>query len=158
MQIKKFATEILILYFFNENDIMKVCSLIGDTKSFDRHLQAIGSLGGGNHFIEIDKDEEGNLYLIIHTGSRNLGKQVADYYQELANQLCNYNKNEYLESKNKLIQDYKELSNSKFYEKYNLNTIRRNTLTFLRCFHRSKSCKRRCKSRIQSRKRNRKRH
>lgn len=45
---------------------------------------AIGSLGGGNHFIEIDKDDEGNLYLVIHSGSRHLGKQVAEYYQERA--------------------------------------------------------------------------
>ena len=41
-------------------------------------------MGGGNHFIEVDRDEEGNLYLVIHTGSRNLGLQVAEYYQKLA--------------------------------------------------------------------------
>lgn len=52
--------------------------------SEDRFERAIGSLGGGNHFIEIDQDEEGTNYLIIHTGSRNLGKQVAQYYQGLA--------------------------------------------------------------------------
>ncbi|MCM1066491.1 MAG: RtcB family protein [Muribaculaceae bacterium] len=46
--------------------------------------KAIGSLGGGNHFIELDKDDEGNVYLVIHTGSRNLGKQVADIYQKRA--------------------------------------------------------------------------
>ena len=46
--------------------------------------KAIGSLGGGNHFIELDKDDEGNVYLVIHTGSRNLGKQVADIYQAKA--------------------------------------------------------------------------
>lgn len=45
---------------------------------------SLGTLGGGNHFIEIDEDDEGCKYLIIHTGSRNLGKQVADIYQELA--------------------------------------------------------------------------
>lgn len=45
---------------------------------------SIGTLGGGNHFIEVDKDDAGNYYLVIHTGSRNLGKQVADYYQQLA--------------------------------------------------------------------------
>ena len=47
------------------------------------HL-AIGSLGGGNHFIELSKDETGQLFLVIHTGSRNLGKQIADYYQQKA--------------------------------------------------------------------------
>ena len=49
-----------------------------------RALESIGTLGGGNHFIEVDRDEEENLYLIIHTGSRNLGLQVAEYYQKLA--------------------------------------------------------------------------
>ena len=45
---------------------------------------SLGTLGGGNHFIEIDEDAHGNRFLVIHTGSRNLGKQVADYYQRLA--------------------------------------------------------------------------
>lgn len=45
---------------------------------------SIGTLGGGNHFIEVNKDDEGCLYLVIHSGSRNIGKQTADYYQELA--------------------------------------------------------------------------
>ena len=45
---------------------------------------SLGTLGGGNHFIEVDVDDEGTHYLVIHTGSRNLGKQVADHYQEWA--------------------------------------------------------------------------
>lgn len=45
---------------------------------------AVGSLGNGNHFIELDKDSNGKYYLVIHTGSRNLGLQVADYYQQAA--------------------------------------------------------------------------
>ena len=49
-----------------------------------RAAESIGTLGGGNHFIEVDRDEEDNLYLVIHTGSRNLGLQVAEYYQKLA--------------------------------------------------------------------------
>lgn len=53
-------------------------------KYVDRIVNSIGTLGGGNHFIELGKDEAGALYLIIHTGSRNLGKQVADIYQALA--------------------------------------------------------------------------
>lgn len=52
----------------------------------DRAYKSIGTLGGGNHFIEIDKDVENNLYLVIHSGSRYLGKQVCEYYQELAYQ------------------------------------------------------------------------
>ena len=50
----------------------------------DRAVLSIGTLGGGNHFIELSKDEEGNLYLVVHSGSRNLGKQVAEYYQKKA--------------------------------------------------------------------------
>lgn len=53
-------------------------------KKFNRFSLGIGTLGGGNHFIEIASDENGDNYLIIHTGSRNLGKQVADYYQQKA--------------------------------------------------------------------------
>lgn len=61
----------------------------------DRAYHSIGSLGGGNHFIEIDKDDDGHLYLVIHSGSRHLGVQVADYYQDAAYwQLCGKNKNE----------------------------------------------------------------
>lgn len=44
----------------------------------------VGTLGGGNHFIELQKDEEGTLWIMIHSGSRNLGKQVGDYYNKLA--------------------------------------------------------------------------
>ncbi|HOJ78552.1 MAG TPA: RtcB family protein [Bacillota bacterium] len=44
---------------------------------------SIGTLGGGNHFIEVNQDNEGNLYLVVHSGSRHLGKQVAEYYQQL---------------------------------------------------------------------------
>ncbi|MBO6165879.1 MAG: RtcB family protein [Eubacterium sp.] len=42
--------------------------------------RSVGTLGGGNHFIEVDKDEEGNVYLVVHSGSRHLGMEVADYY------------------------------------------------------------------------------
>ncbi len=45
----------------------------------------LGSLGGGNHFIEADRDDEGNFYFVIHSGSRNLGKEVCNYYQDIAN-------------------------------------------------------------------------
>jgi len=56
---------------------------LNNSKAF-RINNSIGSLGGGNHFIELDKDDDGNVYLVIHTGSRNLGKQVADIYQNRA--------------------------------------------------------------------------
>ena len=75
-----------------------------ETKKFNR---AIGTLGGGNHFIELDKDEEGNKYLVIHTGSRNMGNQVANYYQNLAIELCS-GKEEMIKEKEKIIKTFKE--------------------------------------------------
>lgn len=53
-----------------------------DQVNADRAVKSIGTLGGGNHFIEVDRDEDGTLYLVIHSGSRHLGTQVANYYQE----------------------------------------------------------------------------
>ena len=50
----------------------------------DYNALSVGTLGGGNHFIELDEDDEGNMYLVIHSGSRNLGKKVCDHYQRLA--------------------------------------------------------------------------
>ena len=75
-----------------------------ETKKFNR---AIGTLGGGNHFIEVDADEQDNKYLVIHTGSRNMGKQVADYYQNLAIELCS-GKEEMYKRKDEIIKTYKE--------------------------------------------------
>ena len=74
-----------------------------DTKRFER---SIGTLGGGNHFIEIDADDSGNKYLVIHSGSRNLGKQVADYYQNLAIEIMQ-GKDKLYAMQNKLIAEYK---------------------------------------------------
>ena len=55
--------------------------------------KSIGSLGGGNHFIEVDKDDEGNFYLVVHSGSRHLGLEVATYYQQEAyKHLCGNSK------------------------------------------------------------------
>ena len=52
--------------------------------NIDWIVRSLGTLGGGNHFIELDKDEDNNEYLVIHTGSRNLGKQVAEHHQNVA--------------------------------------------------------------------------
>lgn len=75
-----------------------------ETNKFNR---AIGTLGGGNHFIELNVDDEDNKYLVIHTGSRNMGKQVADYYQNLAIELCS-GKEEMWKRKAEIITTYKE--------------------------------------------------
>lgn len=77
---------------FNVRNIEhKYCNMINlkNLKSskyinIDRAKLSIGTLGGGNHFIEINKDDVGNIYLVVHSGSRNLGKQVAEFYQNIA--------------------------------------------------------------------------
>lgn len=74
-----------------------------DTKRLERSL---GTLGGGNHFIEVDRAEDGTHYLVIHTGSRNLGKQVAEWYQRLAIDL-HQGKEEYFAKRDALIAEYK---------------------------------------------------
>nr|WP_106626799.1 RtcB family protein [Selenomonas massiliensis] len=74
-----------------------------DTKRIARSL---GTLGGGNHFIEIDRSADGTNYLVIHTGSRNLGKQVAEYYQNIAIDLS-HGKDELFRARDELIRRYK---------------------------------------------------
>ena len=59
-----------------------------ELKNTERLNKSLGTLGGGNHFIEIDEDAEGNKYLIIHSGSRNLGLQIANIYQRKAIETC----------------------------------------------------------------------
>lgn len=78
-------------------------------KDIERIQCSIGTLGGGNHFIEVDRSQDGNMYLVIHTGSRNLGKQVAEYYQNLAYELACGSKTEYETRKNALINEFKQL-------------------------------------------------
>ena len=74
-----------------------------DTKRLERSL---GTLGGGNHFIEVDRSKDGTNYLVIHTGSRNLGKQVAEIYQQLAIDL-NKGKETYFAQRDAIIKEYK---------------------------------------------------
>lgn len=75
-----------------------------NTKWLER---SIGTLGGGNHFIEVDQAQDGTKYLVIHTGSRNLGKQVAELYQQLAIDL-HKGKEEYFKQRDEIIRTYKE--------------------------------------------------
>ena len=74
-----------------------------DTKRLERSL---GTLGGGNHFIEVDRASDGTYYLVIHSGSRNLGKQVAQIYQRLAIDL-HAGKEEYFKRRDEIISSYK---------------------------------------------------
>ncbi|QHI73094.1 RtcB family protein [Aminipila terrae] len=75
-----------------------------DKVNLDRATRSIGTLGGGNHFIEVDKDSEGNLYVVVHSGSRHLGNEVAKLYQDLGYQRLNGNDQRAL---NSLIAQYK---------------------------------------------------
>lgn len=76
-------------------------------KQAKRLERSLGTLGGGNHFIEIDVASDGTKYLVIHSGSRNLGKQVAELYQNLAVDL-NAGKADYFEKRDEIIRTYKE--------------------------------------------------
>lgn len=60
-----------------------VDNLLAKGMDINKAFKSLGTLGGGNHFIEVDKGEDGSLYLVIHTGSRHLGIEVCNYYQEL---------------------------------------------------------------------------
>ena len=88
---------------FEELQQLRCFRKLKGTKRLER---SIGTLGGGNHFIEIDTDSEGVKYLIIHSGSRNLGKQVAEYYQKLAVEIMS-GKDELYAMQEKLIAEYK---------------------------------------------------
>lgn len=91
------------------NELYCSSSLNNKDKWLERSL---GTLGGGNHFIEVDVDDDGNKYLVIHTGSRNLGKQVADIYQNKAIEYCSYHQ-EMKDEKNRVIKEYKEQGREK---------------------------------------------
>lgn len=69
--------------------------------------RSLGTLGGGNHFIEVDAAADGTKYLVIHSGSRNLGKQVAEFYQQRAIDLS-AGKADYFEKREEIIRTYKE--------------------------------------------------
>ena len=67
------------------------------TIDIDKAYRSLGSLGYGNHFIEIDKDKDDNLWLVIHTGSRHLGIEVCNFYQNLASFKLKYLKKKEIE-------------------------------------------------------------
>ncbi len=93
---------------FSDISAMKAYRELKGAYRFDR---AIGTLGGGNHFIEVDIDEDGCYYLIVHSGSRNMGLQVANYYQNLAFRLMQ-GEGALIEAREKLIEEYKQAGKS----------------------------------------------
>lgn len=91
------------IHKFDKIQQLKCYRNLKDTRRFERSL---GTLGGGNHFIEIDVGANDRKFLVIHTGSRNLGKQVAEYYQNLAVELMQ-GKDELYSKQEQLIAKYK---------------------------------------------------
>ena len=97
-----------INYIFPE---LKNLRCYNKLKNIDWLERSMGTLGGGNHFIEIDEGFEGRKYLVIHTGSRNLGKQVANYYQNLAIELMT-GRDKLAYEQDRLIAEYKDRGRS----------------------------------------------
>lgn len=82
-------------------------------KKLDWIACSLGTLGGGNHFIEVDKTADGRHYLVIHTGSRNLGKQVAEIYQNMAVELHTHGGETLEERLHHIIEEYKATGRQK---------------------------------------------
>lgn len=79
-----------------------------------RAEKSVGTLGGGNHFIEVDRDEEENLYVVVHSGSRHLGKEVASYYQEEGFKILNRTDDKSIQ---RMIQELKDAGRQKEIQK-----------------------------------------
>ena len=99
------------------DEILKIRCINNIKKKPEEFNRALGSLWGCNHFIEIDKDDFNNKYLVIHSGSRNLGLQVAKHYQEVGYNNLNYNNSEYEEKSKEIIESYKKSGKKKKIEK-----------------------------------------
>lgn len=89
---------------FPELQDLRCYRSLKDTRLIER---SIGTLGGGNHFIELDRASDGSVYLVIHTGSRNLGKQIAEFYQDKADQIVNHDMGGYYRQRDEIISSYK---------------------------------------------------
>ncbi len=100
---------------FNEEiDLTKLRCLKEGKINLNHAERSLGTLGGGNHFIEADKDEEGKIYLVIHSGSRHLGLEVAEFYQEQAFKALNGTTKKDIDA---LITSYKEQGREKEIQK-----------------------------------------
>lgn len=97
-----------------EIDLTELKCLKAAKINMDRAVKSLGTLGGGNHFIEVDQDDEGELYLVIHSGSRHLGLEVANFYQEQAWQSLNGHS---LADVKGLIEEYKAAGREKEIQK-----------------------------------------
>lgn len=98
----------------NDIDLSELRCLADGKINPDRAQKSLGTLGGGNHFIEADKDDSGNIYIVVHSGSRHLGIEVANYYQELGWKSLNGNGKADIEQ---LIKEYKAKGKDKEIQK-----------------------------------------
>ncbi|WP_125143885.1 RtcB family protein [Clostridium transplantifaecale] len=100
---------------YNEQiDLNKLrCKMAGKI-NLDRAVRSLGTLGGGNHFIEVDRDTEGKLYLVVHSGSRHLGLEIAQFYQNEAYKALNGNSPADVDT---LIKEYKTAGREKEIQK-----------------------------------------
>jgi RNA-splicing ligase RtcB len=73
--------------YFDKCNVEKLYCV--DKVNLGRAEKSLGTLGGGNHFIECNKDDDGNIYIVVHSGSRHLGLEVANYYQNQAYEILN---------------------------------------------------------------------
>ncbi|NMA50128.1 MAG: RtcB family protein [Tissierellia bacterium] len=90
-----------------EFDKLEDLHVFRELRNTRRIIRSIGSLGGGNHFVEVGEDSNKNKYMVIHSGSRNLGLQIANIHQKTAIDLCS-GKREFFKRKKQLIENYKE--------------------------------------------------
>lgn len=78
-----------------------------DKINLERARKSIGTLGGGNHFVELDQDKDGAFYLVVHTGSRHLGVEVCNHYQDKAVEDTKY---QMMDARQQIIQHLKEIN------------------------------------------------
>ncbi|MCD7839691.1 MAG: RtcB family protein, partial [Erysipelotrichaceae bacterium] len=109
-----------------------------DILHMTRVKKSLGSLGGGNHFIELNQSDDGKHYIVIHSGSRNLGKQVAEIYQDKADEHCNHGRQKRLEARNHIITTLKAQGKQKdiqaSLEKFDAEYVEEKTIPHDLCY------------------------
>lgn len=115
--------------FFDLSEL-KCFEGIGPNK-IDWAERSLGTLGGGNHFIELDKDDVGNIYLVIHCGSRNLGLQVCNYYQNLAIKKLESNEKSVKETIKRLKKEHRDSEIQSTIRKIGHKTVSNKDLAYI---------------------------
>lgn len=100
--------------YAQEIDLLSLRCILDANINVVKAERSIGTLGGGNHFIEANKDSDGNIYIVIHSGSRHLGLEIANYYQNQGYKALNGNSKEDIQN---LIIEYKQQGKQKEIQK-----------------------------------------